>query len=594
MTTLLHPRLPAAALAVLLLGSATLHAQHTFQPRSGNHLWALDSNWSPGTIPNATDAHIILQGVNPVTSPIGNAGAQITEVIRLGRLDVNLTGGNWGIAATNSQGRLRWSTSGAALPTLNLNYTTGRGSLTIGANMLDDETGPAKALEIYGSGDNGGTIAFTGNNTGFTGGFALRSSVEQNLTFITAEALGANTVTAYTSNQKIRLGSGNGTRTFANDFKMETGVTQLYLQSNATAGGKTILTGEISGAGIVDFRTYNGGNFEINANNTYTGKTVLTGGFEVTFHDVANFGTGDRIEFAMAGTTSTKLIFAEGNTDDLTKKADGSARVVDLRNAIATFNTGTNEVTFANAIVTAFIADPNPYGGIIKDGSGILRLEGDNRYKVITRVDAGTLLINNTAGSGTGSSAVEVGATLGGIGTLRPGAANSILIKTDATLSAGDAASNDGIGMLTLDLSETTGKLTLQNGSRARFDLGAGLSSDLLSLNTTRTGSVEFLGTTYLDLHDVSGGSLSDGDYTLWSASGDAVYHGLQLSGGQITGGLVLGDFIPSYSATLWLENGDVILRMQAEAVPEPGVTALLISLGLGAMLRRRFVVRNR
>lgn len=575
--------LPATALATLLAGSlglpSTLQAQHTYQPRTGITSWHDNGNWSPSGAPDATDSNVFLQS----TSPAGAATTQLTQTVRIGMLNIDLSNGNWGISSPNSQGRFQWSTSGSFQPTLNVKNTISSQSLTIGIGMLDDISGP-KALNIYGEGVNGASIAFTGNNTGFTGGINLRSTVEQNISFTTVASLGSNTVTAYTSGHKIRLGSGTGVNTFDNRFHMESGVSQLYLMSNASAGGKTVLGGEISGGGNVDFRTYGGGDFELTGTNTYTGNTTITTGVEVTFHDVSNFGTGNRIEFALAGDAPT-LTFAEGNTSDLTKKADGSVRIVDLRNANVTFDTGSNNVTFANAVTTAFIDNPTPYGGIIKKGSGILRLEGDNRYKVITRVAEGTLLINNTSGSGTGSSAVEVESTLGGTGSVRPEGDRSILVKAGGVLSPGDAAISGGIGTLTLDLDGTTGNLTFEALSRVALDLDSGGTSDRLLLVSSRDGSVEFLGATYLDLNDLSGGQLELGDYTLWEASGNAIYQGLQLDGNRIVGGLLLGNMLNDYNASLWLENGDVILKM--EAIPEPATVSLLLSVAFGMILYR-------
>jgi fibronectin-binding autotransporter adhesin len=79
---------------------------------------------------------------------------------------------------------------------------------------------------------------------------------------------------------------------------------------------------------------------------------------------------------------------------------------------------------------------------ITKTGSGILTLTGANTYAGTTTVAEGTLLVNNTSGSGTGLSDVHVlsGATLGGtgfIGTLA--APTSVTIHSGGILAPGNS-----------------------------------------------------------------------------------------------------------------------------------------------------------
>ncbi|MCX5677445.1 MAG: autotransporter-associated beta strand repeat-containing protein, partial [Planctomycetota bacterium] len=58
-------------------------------------------------------------------------------------------------------------------------------------------------------------------------------------------------------------------------------------------------------------------------------------------------------------------------------------------------------------------------GGLTKMGAATLTLSGDNAYDGGTTVSEGTLLVENTAGSGTGTGTVTVGAaTLGGTGII--------------------------------------------------------------------------------------------------------------------------------------------------------------------------------
>ena len=97
---------------------------------------------------------------------------------------------------------------------------------------------------------------------------------------------------------------------------------------------------------------------------------------------------------------------------------------------------------------------------VTKDGPGTLTLTGANTYSGGTTVAAGTLLVNNTTGSGTGSGpvAVEDGATLGGNGTI----AGATVIAAGGTLSPGNSAG------------------TLTFNSNLTLDPGATLFSDVL------------------------------------------------------------------------------------------------------------------
>ena len=87
---------------------------------------------------------------------------------------------------------------------------------------------------------------------------------------------------------------------------------------------------------------------------------------------------------------------------------------------------------------------------LVKVGSGVVTLSGENTYKGGTQVNSGTLLVNNFSGSGTGSGAVTVsnfGSTLGGSGTI--GGATSLL--SGAALMPGDPLVDGGVGSLAFD-----------------------------------------------------------------------------------------------------------------------------------------------
>ena len=94
-----------------------------------------------------------------------------------------------------------------------------------------------------------------------------------------------------------------------------------------------------------------------------------------------------------------------------------------------------------------------------KVGGGTLALTGDNSYSGGTLVNEGRLLVNNTAGSGTGSGTVTVNAgTLGGTGSI----GGAVVVNSGAHIAPGASIES-------LDVAS----ITLSSGSILDFELGA-------------------------------------------------------------------------------------------------------------------------
>jgi autotransporter-associated beta strand protein len=93
-----------------------------------------------------------------------------------------------------------------------------------------------------------------------------------------------------------------------------------------------------------------------------------------------------------------------------------------------------------------------------------------------TDINGGVVMVNNTSGSATGDSIVNVntGGTLGGAGKIT-GATNSVVnANSGSTLAPG----NDGIGTLSI------GKLNLASGSKILFEANSPLDADVLNVST--------------------------------------------------------------------------------------------------------------
>ncbi len=153
--------------------------------------------------------------------------------------------------------------------------------------------------------------------------------------------------------------------------------------------------------------------------NTYTGLTDIRGG---TFQ----LGNG-----GATGSLSTSSTIV----------TTGGRLAINRNNAVAQ---GTD---FSGSAITGTAA-------FIQAGSGTTTLNAANTYSGGTTVSAGTLLVNNTTGSGVGSGAVTVasGGTLGGSGSI----SGSVTVNSGGTLSPGNSPGLLTVGSLVLDSGSTT------------------------------------------------------------------------------------------------------------------------------------------
>src|SRR5207244_2970383 len=103
-------------------------------------------------------------------------------------------------------------------------------------------------------------------------------------------------------------------------------------------------------------------------------------------------------------------------------------------------------MTVSNAVTATTVGDSmikfsgiiDGPGGFTKDGTNSLILTGANTYAGNTAVNGGTLVVNNTSGSGTGANSVTVnpGGTLGGTGTV----AGPVTVFSGGRIGAGASA----------------------------------------------------------------------------------------------------------------------------------------------------------
>jgi autotransporter-associated beta strand protein len=443
--------------------------------------------------------------------------------------------------------------------------TQGRGILVSGNNDVSivgtGNTGAGVIIHNYGSGtlslslssgsfsttflgtgftDYSGTVISTGGNGGFViGGGIVRLSTAQTLPTTTPYYVSGGGV--------LEIGAdlnGGG----AGDFTIGVGATGSLLRFYGDSG--------ISAAGA---------------------------------DRVVNFGgSGATLTWGSTGFL-TNVDGTDGGYTFQLSSARSDANVT-IQNGIAlgTDASRTIDVADGSAQIDATLSGTLSGNGAIltKTGAGTLELTAANTYSGGTVVSAGTLLINNTTGSGAGSGDVHVnGGILGGTGEV----SGRVMVNAGATLSPGASIATLGTGALSMFGDST---LALEVDSSVASSVGADLLkvsgdlsfSDTVTLTLTDLAAspevfapgttfslISYTGTWNEGLLTVNGVAVADGGFftvglNTWQLDYDATVGGLNFSGEYFDGSFV-----------------------NISAVPEPAtLLSLLGGLGVLAGLRRR------
>lgn len=383
----------------------------------------------------------------------------------------------------------------------NLNLTVnGPGSVTVMGTYAPGVSwaaGSAYAQTIL----NGGTLICGGNNSIATNNFTINGgsldSVTANLTNILIASQNWNTNFTFIGSQSLDLGAGPVT---------------MNANRIVTVNASTLqVDGVISGSGF-SLTKAGAGTMVLGGANGYSGGTVISNGV---------------LKMANAGAlgTNTANLTVHGTLD-----LNGNSLTVRNLNGNATgviddvAGSGSDALVVSNSTSSTFagvIKNTTGAVSLTKADNGTLTLSGANTYSGNTAVNAGTLLVNGTIGSGTVT--VASGASLGGTGTVG-GAVNwqslsSALFTVTPTTGAGSNSTP-----LTVSGSVTLNGNTVTVNVPGGTPLGVGTYT-LMSYNSSGSSGA------FSSLASYTGAGAEAGTYSTISTSGGTVTVTVALTG---------------------------------------------------------------
>jgi rhamnogalacturonan endolyase len=420
---------------------------------AGAQSWNVNANWTNGTVfPN------VFQAAAVVNAAIG-AGQTIdlNQAITVGSLSLGSAGGAYTLAGnggtltfdnTPGQAALVELAAGSG-DTISAPMTVNGGLVIVNAStnpltLAGNLAGAASGLTVSGS------VTFTGTNT-YTGGtvlnggslvFSAGSTIPAGGT-LTLNSTGSVTVVTASPLPNVLVNgvysvTGNGNSGTAISKLNDAGSLTLYV-----SGGSEVfdLTGAMTGAGTL---VLGGSPMTLRFNGTAgDGSAVFNLGTNAAVANVRATGTTAIALGGLTGGAGTQLQGDNSGGANLTYTIGGANATTEFDGVIKDGYNGT---------VTATVA-------LSKTGSGALILTGMNTYSGGTTINGGTLVINNSTGSGTGAGAVIAasGGTLGGAG---------IITGAVSVNSGGALAPGNPLGTLTL-----SNNLTLATGGTALFQI---------------------------------------------------------------------------------------------------------------------------
>jgi len=413
------------------------------------------------------------------------------------------------------------------------------------------------------------------------------------------ESMQLGDINAYAGDTRLTLAGTTTGNSIARIDRSPSG-TWLNFTKNGTG---TWTVGSIASWNSV-FRI-NGGHLIVNGELLNAGGWVQVSSGAVLHDNAGEINTVLRMDGGSLDNTSGAAITT--STYNPAMQWNGDWTFIGSNGAGSDLNLGTGAVSLQESrTVTVQHADTTlTVGGVIsgtgkgltKAGEGTLALSGASTYDGGTTIAAGTLLVNNTSGSGTGTGSVAVndGGTLGGTGTI----AGAVTIASGgAALWGFDGATGSTLALLS-DLQLDSGwKLTLSGtGSPSNeydlFTYPGGFSGTITpaSIDYGATGWFGVMvkqdtGRIYLSFinGDADGnGVVNAADYIILKT------HMGQPSMAGATEGDFNGNGTVNYADLVILQ--DNFGKSSAGAtgtIPKPATLFVMMAAGLPALLKRR------
>jgi len=369
----------------------------------------------------------------------------------------------------------------------------------------------------------------------------------------------------------VKLGSGAGNLSYLGD-----GLIDVKGVSNITGTNQYFATVRLSNTSAINFSNATGTGNGKGAIYLGSGGILEIGAATSLTRDVSSAGslgtiqwTGDGGFSAFGGNRTVNLSSGAslgwastagfvGNGSALILGSTFSDSKLAFQNAID-LGSGNREVRVLNGVSSTNVDGElagvlsGSGGSVTKTGSGTLSVTAANTYTGGTYVSAGSLLVNNTTGSGTGTGAVYVqsGAKLGGggtvsgavvvQGTLAPGNSIGTISTGNLTIASTGALSVElgrNAGTPTADRTSVTGSVTLDTGSNLELTIYAGLTNpqigDLFFL--VDNDGVDAVGGVFSKLNGATT-LLTEGSQFFWNSQAWEITYKADFSGGTFTGG---------------------------------------------------------
>lgn len=595
----------AAVTVGLFAYSSALHASVYSFTGGNNAQWGTLGSWSEnGTTPT------VLPGINDQT-----------VLRRTGDVDLNVnanvgsfTYSGAGTASTDIRGVSSGTRTFAAssitangAASSSITFRNGSTKLLVEAGDVYAQSGVLR----FGDGD-GGLLGFSAVNGTVSAGAGMYFRLDP-------DAVG--TFSGTLTNSGTTLLRTGGTISGTTTLRVGTLLGSGFISSGGSAGVTPILEVFGSGAsnfsgtiangsagGVVSILKSGSGSLTLSGSNTYTGDTtvnegVLQAGSDNAFGSgVVNLNAGKLSSSGTSAHTLGNVISFGGNVTLGDATNNGTLSFTNSGTL-----TGSRTITVASAVI--YYGDIAGSGfSLTKAGGATMTLTGSNTYSGGTVVTAGTLIVGNPSGAGTGGIVLNGGDLEVDVAYGTQAISNSITITSSSSRyglqrAAGSAYSAFAVGSALSEGTDTdVSILGGQAGDARNISAGFSTTSDA-SNDYARVSDVVLLTGTDGDIFvlQLQLGDVQADQYLGWLNGSDSWTNAV--SGNTSTGGSAVAAYIGSYASSgasatsdylgSWgydTENNTVWAVLDHNgafaAIPEPS-TWLLLGLGIGVVLWR-------